>query len=71
MIGNVSNLFMICINQNADWRDGLNQGFGCVAVQKIVYNLEFYSVHKFIRKHAEVSNPFIYIALSVLSCRLI
>ena len=60
MSGNLANLLMICIDQNADWPYGVEQGFGRVAVQKIVYNLEFdddddcfevenlefYSVHK-------------------------
>ena len=46
MNGNVSDLLMICIDRNADWPSGVNQGFGCVAVQKKVYNLEFHSVHK-------------------------
>ena len=44
----MSNLLMVCKDQNADWPQyyGVNQRFGLVAVHKIVYNLEFYSVCK-------------------------
>ena len=41
MSGNISNLLMICIDQNTDWPYGVNQRFEWVADQKIVYNLGF------------------------------